>query len=407
MTSAKKHTILMFSNLYPPVVSGSSTQTSSLARELSNRGHKIIVITARADDGSLSHEEKDGVIIHRLPSLRLPRLPVAFNFPWLTYTFTLSNLKKIQNIINIYKPDIIHLHNHMFDLGFSAAILAKRNKIPVVVTLHTVFRHSSNFYNLFLLPIDRYILKSFIVDKMDQVLCPDFNILRYAKEVFRRKDPIIVPYGIDIHMQPDAAVVAEIRTRYKLEGKKVILSLGHIHEIRNRKDLIMALPCILKELPNTVLMMVGSVSTEIPMQIAKELGVEHAIIFTGPVMHKDIPSFLALSDIEAHWLNQEDTERTSLGIASLEAMANGKTVLAAANPDTYGAGILEHNTNIIIVRSGQPQELARTITDLLQNQSRCTDIGNRARKVVIENFSWDSVCEKTVWAYTSVIQKKI
>lgn len=392
----------MFSNLYPPVVSGSSTQTSSLARELSARGHEVVVITAQPDEKSPAKEQTNGVTIYRLPSIRLPRMAVAFNFPWLTYTFTPSNLRKIQRIIDMHKPDIIHLHNHMFDLGLSAARLAKKNKIPAVVTLHTVFRHSSDFYNLFLLPIDRYILKSLVVDKMDQVLCPDFNILRYAKEVFGKKSPIIVPYGIDMHMKPEADKMAEARARYNLDGKKVILSLGHIHEIRNRKDLVEALPDILKILPNTVLMMVGSISTGIPKQRAKELGVEHALIFTGPIAHEDIPSFLALADIEAHWLNQEEPERTSLGIASLEAMANGKTVLAAANPNTYGTGILVHNKNIVIVKPDQPKELAEIILSLLQNPSHCADIGDCARRVVVDNFSWDAVCEKTIQAYLSV-----
>ena len=59
----KKRTVLMLSNLYPPIVSGSSTQTSSLARELSKRGHKVIVITARVENASPKYEEKDGVII--------------------------------------------------------------------------------------------------------------------------------------------------------------------------------------------------------------------------------------------------------------------------------------------------------------------------------------------------------
>jgi 1,2-diacylglycerol 3-alpha-glucosyltransferase len=400
----KRHTILMLSNLYPPVVSGSSTQTSSLARELSQRGHKVIVITAHVDQTSLKYEEKDGVIIHRLPALRLPRLSVAFNFPWLNYTFTPQNLKRIQKIIEAHKPEIIHLHNHMFDLGLSAGLLSKKNRIPLVVTLHTVIRHSSDFYNLFLLPVDRYILKSLVVDKAIQVFCPDFNIAHYAREIFKRKDPLILPYGIDMHGQPDQEVIKAIHSRHNLDGKNVILSLGHIHEIRNRKDLILALPDVLKVLPNTVLVMVGALSTDSPVHLANKLNVKHAVIFAGPVSHSEIPSFLAVADIEAHWLNQEDPEKTSLGIASLEAMAYGKTVLAAANPNTYGEGILKNGENIIIVKPDEPHELAKTIIQLLQNKSRCEAIGERARQTIIDHFSWDRVCEKTVLAYESVIQ---
>ncbi len=402
----KKYTVLMLSNLYPPVVSGSSTQASALARELSQRGHKVIVITARVDEASPKREEKDGAIIYRLPALKLPRLSVAFNFPWLNYTFTPLNFGLIQKIIDEHKPDVMHLHNHMFDLGLSAVLLSKKNNIPLVVTLHTVIRHSSAFYNLFLLPADRYILKLLVVDKTAQVLCPDFNIARYAQEVFKRENPIIVPYGIDFLLQQEPEAVKNIRILHNLNGKNVILSLGHIHEIRNRKDLIMALPDILKVFPNTILVMVGAVSTDSPLQIANKLRVSQSIVFTGPVSHKDIPNYLALADIEAHWLNQENTEKTSLGIASLEAMAYGKTVLAAANPDTYGAGILKNNENIMIVKPNDPQELAKTIIELLQDKSRSRAIGERARQTIIDHFSWERVCEQTILAYESVIKQQ-
>ncbi len=400
------HTILMLSNLYPPVVSGSSTQTAALSRELAKRGHKVIVVTARVNPLSAECEEEHGILVYRLPALRIPKLTISFNFPWLSYTFTRANVRRIAGIIKEHKPDVIHLHNHMFDLGLSASLLHKRTKIPLVITLHTVVRHSSSFYNLFLLPVDRLLLKSLIVDSADQVLCPDFNIKQYAQEVFKREDPVIVPYGIDMDACANDAKVQELCEKYNLAGKRVILSLGHVHEIRNRKDLILALPKILQAFPNTVLMLIGALSTPTPGEIARRLGVDQAVIFCGPVAHSDIPSFLCLADLEAHWLNQEAPERTSLGIASLEAMAAGKTVLAAANPDTYGKGVLTHGQNVIIVKPDHPDELASTVIDLLHNNARRVAIGKLARQTILDHFSWDSVCEQTVRVYESVINKK-
>lgn len=402
----KPYTILMLSNLYPPVVSGSSTQTAALSRELVKRGHKVIVVTARVKPRSPEYELEHGVLVCRLPALRLPRLTVSFNFPWLSYTFTRANLRRITSIIEEHNPDVIHLHNHMFDLGLSAAFLRRQTKLPLVITLHTVVRHSSGFYNFFLLPADRFILKAVIVDKADQVLCPDFNIKQYAQEVFKRVNPVIVPYGIDTDVCADHERVKQLCEKYNLDGKRVILSLGHVHEIRNRKDLILALPQILNIFPNAVLLLIGAVSTDTPGEVAQKLGVNHAVIFCGPVAHNDIPDFLCLADLEAHWLNQEAPERTSLGIASLEAMAAGRTVVAAANPDTYGKGVLTHGENVIIVHPNRPQELADTIVDLLQDDARRAEIGQRARQTIVNHFSWDRVCEQTLSVYESVCNKR-
>jgi len=396
----------MFSNLYPPVISGSSTHVSRLAKELSQRGHDVVVITAKINQALPDHEEVDGVNIFRLPAVHLPKLPIALNFPWLNYTFTHSNFRSITNIIRLHRPDVLHTHNHMFDLAISAALMQKRWGLPLVITIHTEIKHSRQTFNWLLYPADRIVLKNLIIRKADGVICPDVNIRRYVQEAFGVCDGIIIPYGIDIPKKADASLVSQLKSQYRLDGNRVILSLGHVHDIRDRKDLVEALPEVLNAFPNTVLLIVGAISTSKPMDIARRLGVNAAVIFTGPKPHDQISAFFELADIEAHWVNQYSSERTSLGIASLEAMAAGKTVLAAANQDSYGIGLLESGVNIEIVEAGKPHQLAQTIIGLLQDKDRCRAIGNKAHLTIRDHFSWDSVCNKTLQVYQRVIDNK-
>jgi len=365
----------------------------------------MLVITARVETSSPAYEEVDGVHVYRLPALRLPKLSIALNFPWLNYTFTPSNVRQIETILARYRPDVLHLHNHMFDLGLSAASMRRRTGCPLVTTLHTVIRHSQAQYNLLLYPADRLFLKRLVVDQSDQLICPDVNIKDYAREAFGRSDSVIVPYGVDLPKVSDNGRIVQLRATYGLQGKRVILSLGHVHEIRDRKDLVAALPEVLRVFPNTVLLIAGAVSTTIPEKLAHSLGVEHAVIFTGPISRQAVPDFLALADLEAHWLNQEEPERTSLGIASLEAMLAGKVVLAAANPETYGPGILVPGENIQIVEPGHPAELAQTIVELLQDDARRTAMGQCASQTIRKHFSWDNICEQTLQVYRAAIQK--
>jgi glycosyltransferase involved in cell wall biosynthesis len=293
----------------------------------------------------------------------------------------------------------------MFDLGLSAALMRNRTGIPLVTTIHTVIRHSQAIFNLVLFPADRLFLRRLVINKSDQLICPDFNIKRYSQDAFGRSDSIIVPYGIDNMSAPDESNIHHLREVYKVAGKRIILSLGHVHAIRNRQDLIAALPDVLRSFPNVVLLIVGAVTTTLPERLARSLGVEQAVVFTGPVSHRAVPELLALADLEAHWLNQEEPERTSLGIASLEAMLAGKVVLAAANPDTYGPGLLKNNENIIIVEPGKPVELAHTIIELLKDDERRREIGHRAQKTIQDHFSWDSICSQTIQVYRAAIEK--
>jgi len=398
-------TVCMLSNLYPPVVSGSSTQTVFLARQLARQGHKVLVITAQVDSSLPEYaEEEDGVIVYRLEALMLPELPIALNFPWLNFTFRPSNMRRVAAILEEHRPDILHLHNHMFDLGLMAARMRKRYRIPLITTIHTIIRHSNPLYNLILLPADRVLLKRIVIDQSDQLICPDFNVLRYVQEAFRRFETVIIPYGIMPLADFDPGRVEQIRRLHQLGQKRVILSLGHVHEIRNRHDLIAAMPEVLKQAPDTALLIVGAISTKSPQKLAESLGVEDSVVFTGPVPHADIANYLALADLEAHWLNQEEPERTSLGIASLEAMLAGKVVLAAANPNTYGPGLLKDGENIIIVPGGEPTQLAQTIVDLLRDENRRRAMGQRAQASIAEHFSWDSIAAQTLQAYRAILQ---
>jgi len=398
--------VCMLSNLYPPVVSGSSTQLVSLSRELAQRSCQTVVITAKVAEDSEEYEEVDGVCVYRLPAIRLPKMPISLNFPWLSYTLTPRNLRRIESIINRHNPDVLHLHNHMFDLALCAVLMRKRNKRPLVITIHTVIKHARNFYNLLLYPADRMFLKHLVINQADALVCPDLNIKGYVRDAFGKFDVALVPYGISL---PETSVkewVKLLRTKYHLNGKRVILSLGHVHEIRNRKDLIEALPSILEVFPNTVLLIVGTVADNSSAVLARKLKVHKSVIFTGHVPHSEVPAFLALADLEAHWLNQDAAKKTSLGIASLEAMAAGKVALAAANENTYGPGVLRTGENIVLIDPGNPGHLAQTIVGLLSDSERCRAIGERARQTIQEHFSWDSVCSRTLDVYREVLRKR-
>ncbi len=397
--------VCMFSNLYPPIVSGSSIQSSSLARELAQRKCEMVVITAKVVGDSKEYEKVDGVHVYRLPAIRLPKMSISLNFPWLTYTFTPRNLRRIRAIMDRHNPDVLHVHNHMFDLALSAVLMHRRTKRPLVITIHTVIKHARGLYNLLLYPADRVFLKRFVIDQADAVICPDCNAKDYVRNAFGRPDGALVPYGISLPEAPTDMVLDGLRAKHGLDGKRVILSLGHVHALRNRKDLIQALPDVLGVFPETVLLIVGTVADDSPAALARNLGVRESVIFAGHVPHSEVPAFLALADLEAHWLNQDAARNTSLGIASLEAMGAGKVVLSAANENGFGPGVLKNGENIVLVEPGNPGQLAQTVIGLLGDGAGCRVIGGRARQTIQEHFSWDSVCSRTLAVYREVLRE--
>ena len=403
MTNSK--CVCVFSNFYPPVVSGSSVQVEGLCRELVRQGWDVVVISARVVDKSAEFEVLDGIYIYRLPSLRLPKaLTLGFNFPWLGITFKPANIKRIKRILEKHQPSIVHLHNYMFDLALSAAYMCKIYNFPMVLTIHTYLRHPSLLINTIFYLVEQLFLKGMIVRKTKCVICPDVNVVDFVQSEFGNINTALVPYGIHLSLSP-TNTKADLKKRFGLDGKRVILSVGHLHAMRNRKDIFLAMPYILKEIPNAVLLVVGDVSIQLPDELMKNNRINGAVILAGSLQHSDVSALMELADLEVHWLNQDKPEKTSLGIASLEAMSAGMTVLAAANPETYGKDVLTHGENIIIVEPHQPQALAQVIVDLLRDDARRKTIGARARQTILDHFSWGSVGEQTIQVYESVIKK--
>ena len=366
----------------------------------------MVVVTARVNAESEEYEVVNGVHVYRLAAFRLPKLPISLNFPWLNFTFMPSNQRRIQEIFYRHQPDVIHLHNHMFDLAFSAVIAAKRNRKPLVITIHTVIKHPKNFYNLFLYPADHLFLKHFVIKRAIVLLCPDITIQEYVCDAFGKVDHVLVPYGIGPSPKPDREIVDQIRQKYQLFRGPVILSLGHVHEIRNRKDLIEAMPLVLDKFPGLVLLIVGAIGTNSAEALATKLGVRNSVIFTGAVPHSEVPAYLELADLDAQWFQQNNPQNKTLGIAALEAMEAGKVVIGTANENVYGAGVLRNGGNVVLIEPNNPRKLAQIIIDLIENEPKRRQIGERARQTIKEFFSWDRVCGETIQVYQEAIRKR-
>lgn len=176
----------MLTNLAPPIVSGSSTQTAALSRELSRRRCRIILITSRLSPDSPSKEIVEGVVYYRLPAFRLPSMSIALNFPWLNTTLLPGNLRRIQRILEEEQVELLHAHNHMFDLELSAARLRDVLKLPLIVTVHTIINHPNRIFNKVLYAADRHLLNKRVIRRADAIICPALNVTRYVSERFDR-----------------------------------------------------------------------------------------------------------------------------------------------------------------------------------------------------------------------------
>jgi len=344
-------------------------------------------------------ENVEGVEIHRLPAIQLPQMALAHNFKWMTFTFTVKNLQRIKKIFSKTQFDVIHQQNHVFDTILSSSYFSRKVRLPLVLTVHTYAQHPNSLFDKILVGLD-ILARHVIIDKASVVVSPDPAVQRYVKTRHKISQSPIIPYGVEIS-RPLPNDILAIKHRYKLSGHQVILSLGHVNSIRNREDLIRALPMIIQKIPNIRLLIVGQLDIDMPQKLVNKLGLEKYVIFTGSVPHEQISAFFALSSLETHTVN---SHYPGPGIASMEAMAAGLPVITGEIETKYNFSYLRNWENIVMVPYNNPTVTAETIMRLLLDNNLRVSIGENAKQMMAEKYSWDAVCSSYEKVYCQAIK---
>lgn len=135
--------ICIVCTLYPPyILGGAEISTSLLAKGLVQNGHEVSVITTGQTD---CKEIIGGVTVYRLENIniywRYPQRDKLLVKKMLWHFFDIYNVgyrKKLQNLLCMLKPDIVHTGNLC---GLSCIVwnVAQKQHIPIVHTLRDYY----------------------------------------------------------------------------------------------------------------------------------------------------------------------------------------------------------------------------------------------------------------------------
>jgi glycogen(starch) synthase len=404
---------------YPPkLVGGLGTYAEYITHEFVDIGHDVSVFTL--NDGTLKTREiLKGVEIHR------PLIADASNvWPF----FVVDNLKKwgtnikffndvfIYNILSAtkfinglikkekYNFDVVCVHDWLSSIA-GLVIKNETKKIPVVFHAHSSewgrsggqgSEVVSHFEEAMAQNADRIITVSYA---MQQDLIkhgwPQSKISVVWNGVDpERYDPRKCPQG-DIQ---------KIREKYGIpKDWNMILFVGRLTWVKSVRNLLQAMPSVLKEYPNTKLVILGKGEEQTDIvETASRLGIKDKVIYrfnfvpeTERILH------YAASDVCVFPSVYEP-----FGIVSLEAMAMEKPVVVGAR------GVVGFREQVISIGTDQngvhvngedPSDIAWGIKEVLRNPEKARNWGENGRKRVQEYFTWRIVADETLKIYESLL----
>ena len=201
--------------------------------------------------------------------------------------------------------------------------------------------------------------------------------------------------GIDTdHFMPKSAR-ADLIKKYRLEDRRVIVSVGRLVHRKGQDKLIESLPKILQSFPDAVLLLVGEGPIKQMLKnTAKQSGVTNQVIFAGRVQHIDLPDYICLGEVFAMPVRSRfaGLEVEGLGIVYLEASACGLPVIVGNSGGATDA-VIDGVTGLLVDGSDIDQ-IADAVCKLLTDQSRAKAMGLTGRGWVIENWQINTWSEK-------------
>ncbi len=199
-----------------------------------------------------------------------------------------------------------------------------------------------------------------------------------------------VPPGVDAdRFAPDSVARAELRARYRLGERPVVVCLSRLVPRKGQDMLIRALPSIRQRVGGAALVIVGGGPYRSSLRrLAHSFGVAEHVVFTDGVPGDELPAHHAMADVFAMPCRTRGAglDVEGLGIVYLEASATGVPVVAGRSggaPETVRDG-----ETGVVVDGWDVGAIAASVSDLLADPDRAANMGAAGRRWVVDNWQW-------------------
>lgn len=181
----------------------------------------------------------------------------------------------------------------------------------------------------------------------------------------------------------------EVRRRYGLSDRKVIVSVSRLMRRKGQDTLISALPQIRRSVPDAALLIVGGGPYERKLRsMIADSGQHDHVVLTGGVPASVLPSIYAAADVFAMPCRTRNRglDVEGLGIVYLEASASGIPVIAGNSGGAPDA-VVDGRTGFV-VDGTSPDAAGRRITELLLDPQRAAAMGAAGRQWIESDWRW-------------------
>ena len=383
--SELKPSVVLISGDYAPNIGGLAGHVYELAQALHDAHHQVTVIT------SVSSEAKESVpwSVFRIP----PKISQA---RWIARPQIVSSTKTIIHRLQQQgAADLIHWHtlDH-----FCQAVKSLRHPAKVFTN------HTSHFTAA--LERGRHSRLRRQIGHANAWITVSERLRENTLELGMPSDRVeLITNGVNVR---EFRPRDQKKCRAELglpQDTVLVLYAGRVEKVKGTDVLAEAIEQIRESHPQSTLRFVfvgdhaRAKTSEFEQSIDKMLSAaksEDLVIYKGPQPRHEMPKYYAAADITVLPSRNEATSLTAL-----ESMACATPVVASSVGGLVQ--IISNEDDGILIEPENSETLANAIVNLANDERRIKQLGDSARKKVVESWSWATVAEQTAEVYSRVL----
>ena len=300
-----------------------------------------------------------------------------------------THFTEIKN--QILKNDIDIIVTYAYMSSPQTIYLSKKYNVPLV--FHYIDVASQLVpYKFLRKPVD--IAEKTLFRYSDVVFALTPSLAERAKK-FGANNVKVICNGVDINkIRPDLDC-DKLKNQLDINKENIILFVGTVHDHTGIEHFLYSVQHILKKY-NLKFLLVGggrgfdNKAFDKLKKIQEQLNLGEKVMLVGTQPKDSIPCYINLADVCVSTYPPSKFSELNIPMKIFEYMAGGKPSISFELTGTKS--IIPEGNGVIYV--GSFEEMVEKIEYLLLDKQVAREIGERGRKFVESNYSWDSICEQ-------------
>ncbi len=366
---------------------------------LSKLGHEIDLVT---------YHIGDTIPFKNVSYHRIPRIPFVKKI-----SVGPSKIKIVVDVLIFFKAlqllvknkyDVIHTHE---EAGFFGVWFASWFRCKHLYDMHSSLPQQLTNFKFtklnFLIKIFDY-LENMTINKSDAVItiCPE--LYNYVKSKWPGKEQQLIENVADnrIVFGEPKMTGDEIRKKYQLDSRTIILYAGTFEPYQGLDLLIESGPQVVDKFNNITFLLVGGNQTQVEGYRKKvaDYHLQDYFVFTGQVTPELVPRFVEVSDI----LVTPRIEGNNTPLKIYSYLRSGKPIVAT-NHMTHTQVL---NDDVSVLTDCNARSFSEGILKVIQNEQLKNKIVANAQKLAAEKYSYELYIKKlaALYSYLAAVEEK-